>query len=70
MLKRLNRYWLHALQYVEIKLHEKRFSGGLRYLYYCNHSDELLIVFSAFGSSNRRTYNYVRTLQESKIDRS
>lgn len=69
MLERLRRYWNHALQLVEIKVHERNFEHGLKYLFYGNHSDELLIVFSAFGSTERRTYNYVRTLHGCKIDK-
>lgn len=63
--------WLcrHLLLYLEIRIHQRSFEHGLKYLLYKTHSDELLIVFSAFGSSNRRTYNYVRSLKGCKIDR-
>ncbi len=65
----LTHLWKHAALLWEIKFHERKFENGLKYLFYDNHSDELLIVFSAFGSGNRRTYNYVRTLKNSKVDR-
>ena len=69
MFNRLIRIWRHAIQMVEIILHEHRFENGLRYLFYDNHSDELLIVFSAFGTGDRRTYNYVRSMKGCKTDR-
>lgn len=69
MFKRLKRYWSHGLQLLEICLHEKTFERGLKYLFYNNNSDELIIVFSAFGSTDRRTYNYLRTLQGCRSDR-
>lgn len=46
---------------------EKRL-GKLKYLYEQNGSDELIIVFSGFGSSIRK-YNYMKTLKDSKIDK-
>ena len=69
MLDRLKRLWRHAIQMIEIKLHEKKYKKGLRYLFYKKHSNELLIVFSAFGSSKIRTYNYVKSLRGCKVDR-
>ena len=45
---------------------EKRL-GRLRYIYENNGSDELIVVFSGFGTV--RKYNYMKTLSESKIDK-
>lgn len=69
MLEHIERIRKHALSFVDIKIHEKKYKNGLRYLLYKKHSDELLIVFSAFGSSKIRTYNYVKSLRRCKIDR-
>lgn len=67
--ERLKHLWKHVVQLWEINLHERKYEKGLKYLYYGKHADELLIIFSAFGSGNRRTYNYVRTLKKCKVDR-
>ena len=42
--------------------------GKLRYIHEQNGSDELIIMFSGFGSSVRK-YNYMKTLNDSKIDK-
>ena len=52
---------------IRLSFKEKRL-GKLKYLYEQNGSDELIIVFSGFGSSVRK-YNYMKTLKDSKIDK-
>lgn len=53
---------------ISIKLKEKIFENKLPYLFFDNHSDELMIVFSAFSGSKRR-YNYVKGLSDCRCDR-
>lgn len=52
---------------IRLSFKEKRL-GKLKYLYEQNGSDELIIVFSGFGSSVRK-YNYMKTLKDSTIDK-
>lgn len=42
---------------------ERKYKGRLRYLYFNNRSDKLLIVFSGF-SKEKPVYNYVRSLRD------
>lgn len=52
---------------IALSFKEKRL-GKLKYLYEQNGSDELIILFSGFGS-NVRKYNYMKTLKDAKIDK-
>jgi hypothetical protein len=45
-----------------IKIKQKSFSNRLRYLFFNNHSDCLVVVFSAFPSDNHPRYNYIKSL--------
>lgn len=45
---------------LKLKLREKKFENRLKYVYYKEPTDTLIIVFSAF--SPRPLYNYIRTL--------
>lgn len=51
-----------------IKLREKKFEHKLNYLFYNNHSDTLVIIFSAF-TGNKRRYNYIRGLSKYNYDK-
>lgn len=53
---------------IQIKLHERKFRGQLPFLFFDNHSDSLMIVFSAFTGPKRR-YNYVKGLRELKMNK-
>ena len=67
MVSKLNKA-IHILKNkILLSFKEKRL-GKLKYLYEQNGSDELIIVFSGFGSSVRK-YNYMKTLKDSKIDK-
>lgn len=66
MLKRLPR----GIRFLKNKMRimfKERHLGKLRYIYERNGSDQMIIVFSAFGEA--RQYNYMKTLAESKIDK-
>ena len=52
---------------VFIKNHERIFENRLRYLFFKNHSDTLVVVFSGFSETPR--YNYIRTLKHFKFDK-
>lgn len=54
--------------YLKLKLSEKTYKDNLKYLYYNHNSDELVVVFSGFPSTNIRKYNYVKTLKGAKVD--
>lgn len=66
---RLKRRAASVLNLLSLKLREKRWNDRLKYLYLRGDSDVLFIVFSAFNSTNIRTYNYVRALKGAKCDR-
>lgn len=68
MLKRVLKALSSGRSFVQIKMREKTFEKQLKYLFFNNHSDTLLIVFSAF-TGDRRRYNYVRGLSDCKYDR-
>ena len=53
---------------LEIKLKEKTYKGKLKYVFVNNHSDTLMIVFSAFAGNARR-YNYYASLKSIKADK-
>ena len=53
---------------LKIKLKEQKFQQRLPFLFFNNHSDSLLIIFSAF-SGNKRRYNYVKGLRNLNIDK-
>lgn len=55
--------------FLQIKFHERTFENKLKYLFFNNHSDILLIVFSAFDSDDRRRYNYVKGLSACHCDK-
>lgn len=44
-----------------LKLKERKYKNRLKYLFFNNHSNRLVVVFSAF--SPHPTYNYLRTLK-------
>lgn len=48
---------------------EKKYKRRLKYLFYNNNSDTLLIIFSAFSETNNRSYNYVRSLSNLRFDK-
>lgn len=52
-----------------IKLKEKTFDKRLKYLFFDNDSDTIIIMFSAFSGNQRRRYNYVKSLKRWKIDK-
>lgn len=52
---------------IQIKVREKKFEGKLPYLFFCNNSDSLMIVFSAF-TGPKRHYNYVKGFGSLKMD--
>lgn len=56
------------IDWIRIKLKERKYCNKLNYLFYNNHSDKLIIIFSAF-SGNKRRYNYVKGLRSLKIDK-
>lgn len=68
MLNKISRKLSTLRSLLYIKLREKKFENRLPYLFFNNHSDELLIVFSAF-TGNKRRYNYVKGLSDCKYDR-
>ena len=47
-----------------IRLQEKTFRNGVKYIFKDNHSDKLLVVFSGIGGD----YNYRRSLKYSSWD--
>lgn len=51
-----------------IKLKERNW-GGTKYLFYDNHSQDLLIMFAGFATGEKRLYNYVKSLGQLNIDR-
>lgn len=51
---------------IRLSFKEQRL-GKLRYIHERNNSDELIIVFSGFGTV--RKYNYMKTLSQSTIDK-
>ena len=63
ILNKALRFLKHKIQ---LSFKEKRL-GKLKYIYEQNGSNELIIVFSGFGTV--RKYNYMKTLEESKIDK-
>ncbi len=58
-----------AFNLFALKIKEKHFNKRLKYLFIDNKSDTLMIVFSAFSTTNIRTYNYVRSLKTLKFDK-
>ena len=53
---------------IKIRLKEKTFKDRLKYIFVNNHSDSLMIVFSAF-TGNARRYNYLSGFKNIKADR-
>lgn len=49
----------------KIKLNQKSFQDRMKYMYFNNNSDTLLIIFNAFGGKKPK-YNYVRGLGDIK----
>lgn len=43
--------------------------GGVKHLFYNNHAQDLLIVFSGFAAGEKRLYNYVKSLRQLDVDR-
>lgn len=68
MLKRIAKKLSSIRFTLSIKKREKTFEKQLKYLYFNNHSDTLLIIFSAFTGNSRR-YNYVKGLSDCICDR-
>lgn len=52
----------------EIKLKEKKYEDKLKYIFVNNHSDALMIIFSAFTGNTRR-YNYYAGFKGMKADK-
>lgn len=48
---------------------ERKFKKRLKYLFYNNNSETLLIIFSAFSKTDNRSYNYVRSLSNLRFDK-
>lgn len=53
---------------IHIKLTQKKYKGRLKYLFYNNKSDTIIVVFSGFTGQTPR-YNYVKSLSSYSIDR-
>lgn len=51
--------------WLRIKLNQKIFQKRMKYMYFDNHSDRLLIIFNAFGGEKPK-YNYIRGLRDIK----
>lgn len=51
--------------WAKIKLNQKKFQKRMKYMYFDNNSDTLLIIFNAFGGKKPR-YNYIRGLRDIK----
>lgn len=60
-------YLKNLMTKVFIKTHERTFENRLKYLFFRNHSDTLVVVFSGFSETPR--YNYIRTLKHVKFDK-
>ena len=59
-----------AIRFIKNKIRlsfKERRLGKLKYIHERNGSDELIVVFSGFGSV--RKYNYMKTLQTARIDK-
>lgn len=66
MIKRISKALRFAKNKIRLSFKEKRY-GKLKYIYEQNGSDELIVVFSGFGTA--RKYNYMKTLAGAKIDK-
>lgn len=66
MANRINKAFRFIKNKIRLSFKEKRL-GKLKYIYERNGSDELIIMFSGFGTV--RKYNYMNTLAQSKIDK-
>lgn len=66
MFTRLNKAYRFLKNKIRLSFKEKHL-GKLRYIHERNGSDELIIMFSGFGTV--RKYNYMKTLAESNIDK-
>lgn len=64
--KRINKRFRFIKNRIRLSFKEKRL-GKLKYIYERNGSEELIIMFSGFGTVRR--YNYMKTLAQSKIDK-
>lgn len=53
---------------VRIKLTQKRYKGRLKYLFFNNNSDTIIVLFSGFTGTTPK-YNYVKSLNSFPIDR-
>lgn len=58
-----------VLYRVFIKIKERRFGRKLRYLFFNNHSNSLLVVFSGFSPGDQRKYNYIKSFRSLSIDK-
>ncbi len=50
-------------------LHERKWHSRLRYVFYINHSERLIVVFSGFPENDKPVYNYIRTLKSVPADK-
>ena len=65
-LSKLNKVFRFVINKMRLSLKEKHLDK-LRYIHERNGSDELIIMFSGFGTIPK--YNYMKTLAQSKIDK-
>lgn len=63
---RLNKAYRFFINKIRLSFKEKHL-GKLKYIHERNGSDELIIMFSGFGTV--RKYNYMKTLAQSSIDK-
>lgn len=64
-IKRIKR----ILNVIYFFLHERKYQGRLKYVFFNNRSERLVIVFSGFPGNNKPAYNYIRTLKKVKADK-
>lgn len=69
MMNLLKRRIKSAFNLIVLKCRERTFNQRMKYLYMDNASDTLMVVFSAFSTTDIRTYNYVRGLKRIKFDK-
>lgn len=50
-------------------IHERSWKGRLKYMYFRNHSNRLIVIFSGFPAGEKPLYNYMRTLKDVKADK-
>ena len=66
MTNRIYKAYRFVINKIRLFFKEKHL-GKLRYIHERNGSDELIIMFSGFGTIPK--YNYMKTLAQSKIDK-